>query len=128
MAHESVVDFVRHYMNWHIPLKKIFNQCEVGFVGPAEAMHTTGDDHPRRVVSCEACLDSVHRLIFRYVFVLPSGSGGVAAPSRKSAKPPKSAQTGVVQPTTGPPVGAFKRDLRQHFLAGASTPPLRGGE
>src|SRR6266850_5831651 len=67
----------------------------------------------------------------------PPGTGGVAAPVRKRREASEAGQTGWsllvhvdVETLSGTdhPVCALHKEASQHFLDGAATPPLRGGE
>jgi hypothetical protein len=57
----------------------------------------------------------------------PSSRGGVAARSRKAAKPPCERAHGVVRKILTTPAAPLKGCLRRYFLEGASTPPLEEG-
>jgi hypothetical protein len=54
-------------------------------------------------------------------------SRGVAARSRKAAKPPYERADGVVRKILTTPAAPFKGCLRRYFLEGASTPPPKEG-
>src|SRR5216117_1953084 len=111
-------------MHWYMSLQKIFNKREVCFVGPAEPMHTGGDDHPwctvgavcdraviDRAYSLQDCADS---LPHSGADSLPHSASSRRRPTNQPAANIKIAVNGIEVSNPVPRGAAIKETATAH--------------